>query len=115
MTSTPHGSELTCLLGSVRTDILIRAYNLRISYPDEDIVVHANDIKSCFRQIKHHPNVAGAFSYILADYLFLQIGLAFGADFSPANCEAIRRAQSALAECLFFNTSLVNKHRAVLI
>jgi hypothetical protein len=98
MTSTPRGSELTCLFGLVRTDILIRAYNLRISYPDDDIVMHANDIKSCFRQIKHHPDVAGAFLYVLADYLFLQIGLTFGADFSPANWEAVRRAQAALAE-----------------
>ena len=114
MTSTPRGSELTFLFGSVRTDILIRAYNLRISYPDNDIVMHANDIKSCFCQIKHHPDVAGAFSYVLADYLFLQIGLAFGADFSPANWEAVRRAQSALAERLFSDTSLVIKHRAVL-
>ena len=98
----------------MREDILVRAYNLRISYPDDDIVVHANDVKSCFRQVKHHPDVAGAFSYILADYLFFQIGLAFGADFSPANWEAVRRAQSALAERLFFDTSLVQKHRAVL-
>ena len=114
MTSTPHGSELKCEFGSVREDILVRAYNLRISYPDDDIVVHANDVKSCFRQVKHHPDVAGAFSYILADYLFFQIGLAFGADFSPANWEAVRRTQSALAERLFFDTSLVQKHRAVL-
>jgi len=114
MISTPHGSELTCLFQLVQTDILIRAYNLRISYPDDNIVVHANDVKSCFRQIKHHPDIAGAFSYILVDYLFLQIGLAFGVDFSPANWEAIRRASSALAERLFFDTSLVDKHRTVL-
>ena len=114
MTSTPRGSELTCLFGSVHTDILIPAYNLRISYPDDDIVMHANDIKSRFCQIKHHPDVAGAFLYVLADYLFLQIGLAFGADFSPANWEAVRRAQSALAERLFSDTSLIVKHHAVL-
>ena len=83
-------------------------YNLQISYPTDDIVVHANDVKSCFRQIKHHPDVAGAFSYILPDYLF------FHADFSPANWEAIRCVQSALAEWLFSDTSLVTKHRVVL-
>ena len=60
------------------------------------------------------PNVAGAFSYILANYLFFQIGLAFGADFSPANWEAVHRAQSALAERLFFDTTLVEKHQALL-
>jgi hypothetical protein len=114
MTLTPHGSELKCEFGSVREAILVHAYNLRLSYPGNDIVVHANDVKSCFRQIKHHPDVAGAFSYILADYLFFQVGLAFGADFSPANWEAVCSTQSALAERLFFDTSLVTKHRAVL-
>jgi hypothetical protein len=40
----------------------------------------------------------GSFSYNLAEYLFFQIGHAFGADFSPANFEAIRHTQSALVE-----------------
>jgi hypothetical protein len=110
MTSMPYGSELKCKFGSVCKSILVRAYNLRISYPNDNIVVHTNDIKSCFWQIKHHPDVAGVFLYILANYLFFQIGLALGADFSPANWEAVHRAQSALAELLFFNTTLVEKH-----
>jgi hypothetical protein len=97
MTSTPLGSKLKCEFGKVQEDVLIWAYNLRISYPNEDIIVHANDIKSCFCQTKHHPDIMGAFSYILAEYPFFQIGLAFGADFSPANWEAVRRIQCALA------------------
>jgi hypothetical protein len=44
------------------------------------------------------------------DYLFFQVGLKFGANFSPANWEVVRCVQSALAERLFFDTSLVNKH-----
>jgi hypothetical protein len=114
MTSTPCGSELQCKFGTVREEILIRAYNLQISYPNDDIIVHANDVKSCFHQIKQHPDVAGAFSYIFADYQIFQAGLVFGADFSPANWEAVRLVQSALAKQLFFDTSLVKKHRAVL-
>jgi hypothetical protein len=85
MTSTPWGSELQCKFSKVCEEIIIRVYNLRILYPTDDIIIHTNDIKSCFHQIKHHPDVAGACSYILTDYLFFQIGLAFGADFSPAN------------------------------
>jgi hypothetical protein len=114
MTYTPYGYELNCEFSSVRDVILVCAYNLQLSYPKDDIVVHANDVKSCFRQIKHHPNVAGDFSYILADYLFFQVGLAFSADFSPANWEAICHAQSALAKPLFFDTSLVTKHHTIL-
>lgn len=114
MTLTPCSSELHCEFRNICKEILIQAYNLRILYPTDDIVVHANDIKSCFCQIKHHPDVAGAFSYILADHLFFQVGLTFGADFSPANWKAVRRVQSALAERLFSDTSLVAKHCVVL-
>jgi hypothetical protein len=89
MTSTPLGSKLKCQLSKVHDDILILAYNLCILYPDDDIVVHANDFKLCCRQIKHHPNVTAAFSYILVDYLFFQIGLAFGTNFSLVNWEAV--------------------------
>ena len=72
-------------------------YNLRISYPDDDIVIHANDVKLCFHQIKHHPDIVRAFSYVMSKYLFFQVGLAFGANFSSSNWEAVRQVQLALA------------------
>ena len=114
MTFTPYGSELHCKFGSIWEDILIRVYNLCLSYPDDDIVIHANDVKSCFHQIKHHSDVVGAFLYVLSKYLFIQVGLAFSADFSPSNWEAVRQVQSALATQLFHNDSLVPKHHATL-
>ncbi len=69
MTSTPHGSELHFEFGSVWEEILIHTYNLHISYPHDDIVTDANDVKSCFCQIKQHPDAIGAFSYVLTEYL----------------------------------------------
>ena len=56
----------------------------------------------------------GAFSYILGNYLFLQCGLTFGSDFSPANWEVVRRIAEQLAESLFSDTSLRQKHRKYL-
>ena len=109
-----HGSKFQCKFSTVWEDILIRVHNLWITYPDRNIMAHTNDVKSCFHQIKHHPDVVGAFSYILAEYLFVQFVLAFSSDFSPANWEAVHRVQSALAECLFFYTSLITKHHTTL-
>ena len=114
MTTTKNGTELACLFGDVKTKILVRAWNLRISFPDKDIVIHANDVKSCFRQLKHHPNVMGAFSFIIGSILFLQCGLTFGSDFSPANWEVPRQIAEQLAEKLFSDTSLIPKHRKYL-
>ena len=110
MTSTPQGSEEQCLFGNVREDLYRRIYNLRITYPGTDIVVHANDVKSAFRQIKLHPDIMGAFSYIIADKLFLSCGLPFGTDFSPANWEVVRQLIEAVAERIFPDDTLRIKH-----
>ena len=56
----------------------------------------------------------GAFSYIVHDVLFLQCGLTFGSDFSPANWEVLRRVAEQLAESLFSDKSLRTKHRKYL-
>ena len=86
MTSTPLGSEEQCLFGDVMSRVLHRIYALRCHYgTSHNILVHANDVKSAFRQLKLHPDIMGAFSYIIADKLFLSCGQPFGTDFSPAN------------------------------
>ena len=85
MTSTPHGSKEPCLFGQVREAVLIRIYMLQTDSPRTEIVSHANDVKSAFRQINLRPNVMGAFLYIIADKLFLSCGQPFGTNFCPAN------------------------------
>lgn len=110
MTSTRFGTEDECLFGSVRERIYARIYNLRATYSDDDIIIHANDVKSCFRQLKLHPDIMGAFSYIIADQLFLSCGLPFGTDFSPQQWEPIRQILEILAEHLFEDSSLLQKH-----
>lgn len=114
MTSTPEGSELECRYGSVPSLLFSRIWNLRISYPDEDIVIHANDVKSCFRQLKHHPDIIEAFSYVIFNQLWIQVGQTFGSDFSPANWEGVRRVIEQLAQSLFQDSTLRDKHRKYL-
>ena len=64
MTSTPLGMEEPWMFGSVCADIYKCFYNLCLMHPDRDLISHANDVTSCFCQIKLHPNIMGAFSYI---------------------------------------------------
>ena len=114
MTSTHLGVEMDCAYGSVYRRIFRRLYNLRISYPDDDLVIHANDIKSCFRQLPHHPDVVGAFSYVLFEHMWVQVRLTFGSDFSPQSWEPCRRVLEQLAQSLFKDSSLRDKHRKYL-
>ena len=114
MTSTRLGTEMLCLYGDTFVQLLERIYDLRITYPLLDIILHANDVKSCFKQLKLHPDIMPAFSIIIADFLFLQSALPFGTDFSPQNWEPVRRLIEILAEKLFSDKSLVAKHRKYL-
>jgi hypothetical protein len=115
MTSTPLGSEEQCLFGDVMPRVLQRIYALRSHYGTRhDILVHANDVKSAFRQVKLHPDIMGAFSYIIADKLFLSCGQPFGTDFSPANWEVVRQVLEHLATQLYHDVSLRHKHRSFL-
>jgi hypothetical protein len=114
MTSTQQGSEEQCLFGSVKEAVLSRIYSLRVDNPTVNIVTHANDVKSAFRQIKLHLDIMGAFSYIIADQLFLSCGQPFGADFCPANWEVDRQVLEKLSTSLFHADSLRNKHRKYL-
>ena len=114
MTSTPFGSELDCRYGDVLPRIYKRIWNLRISYPFRDLVLHANDVKSCFRQVKHHPDIVGAFSFAVFHHVWIQIGCTFGSDFSPANWEGVRRTIEQLATSLFDDDTLRTKHRKYL-
>ena len=111
MTSTKMGVELNCDYGKVLLRLLTRIWNLRITYLFLDIILHANDVKSCFRQMKHHPDIMGAFSYIVADILYLSCGLTFGSDFSPQTWEVPRRMAEQLATNLFKTKGLEEKHR----
>jgi hypothetical protein len=90
MKSTPHRSEEQCLFGDIMDHMLSHIYSLRCHYgPLVDIVIHAIDVKSAFRQVKLHPNIMGDFSYIITDTLFLSCRQAFGTDFSPSNWEVV--------------------------
>lgn len=91
--------------------LLERIWDLRISYPVVDIGLHANDVKSCFKQMKLHPDIMPAFSIMVTNFLYLQAALPFGTDFSPQNWEPVRRLVEILAVKLYDDDSLREKHR----
>ena len=55
-----------------------------------------------------------AFSCVVADFIFLQCGQAFGTDFAPGNWEVPRRIAEIVATALFEDKSLRDKHRKYL-
>lgn len=103
LTSTSKGTELDCAFGDVLFKLLTRIWNLRITHPILTRTLFSMQTISS-RAFATSPNVMGAFSCILGDFLFLQCSLTFGSDFSPANADK-------LAKSLFPDKSLRHKHR----
>ena len=67
MMSTPFGTKLDCLYGDVHLMLYERVWDLRITYPKNDIVMHAKDVKSCSKRMTLHPNIMSTFSIVVTD------------------------------------------------
>ena len=102
--------EPTLAYGSAWQRHINRIWNLRISYPQEEIYLFDDDVKGAFRQVKYNPDVSSVFSFIISLYFFLPTGGTFGAVPSPSNFEPIARARTYLANLLSRKKALVKKH-----
>ena len=58
-------------------------WNLRITHPVTDILLFDDDVKGAFRHNKYHPDIAAAFSFIIANLLYIPLGGTFGSITSP--------------------------------
>eukprot|EP00957_Ditylum_brightwellii_P121835 9290980-Ditylum_brightwellii.AAC.1 len=96
MTHVKFEPEVT--FGQALPKHLIRIWNLRISYPDDDILLWDDDATGAFRQCKLHPDIAQVFSFVIELILFVPRGITFDSNAIPANWEPIRKAREAIAQ-----------------
>ena len=66
---------------------LSRIWELRILYPNKDILLMDDDVKGAFRHSKYHPDIASVFAFIIMSKLCIPTGGTFGSATSPANFE----------------------------
>lgn len=89
-------------------------YNMRISYPDEDIALGYLDISSCFRFPRIFPDLIGAFGFVHDDLFFASNAHVFGHSTSASSWDPLRRAIEVLAKQYFHDDSLVHKYADLL-
>ena len=77
---------------------LTRIYNLRITYPSEDILLWDDDVSSAFRWIKLHPDIASVFAFAVDKFMFIPTGQTFGSNTSPSNWEVLAQARTLIGE-----------------
>ena len=59
-------------------------WNLRITYPTEDIIQMTDDISAAFHRCLYHPDMGPAFATVWKDYLIIPVSAIFGSKSSPA-------------------------------
>jgi len=69
--------------GDANRRIWERIYNLRLRYPDDEIIIYKDDIVAAFRRGKYHPDIAVAYAYVFGPFLVIPIGGLFGPRDTP--------------------------------
>eukprot|EP00957_Ditylum_brightwellii_P115244 8788790-Ditylum_brightwellii.AAC.1 len=109
MTHLKKEPEVT--FGSIIPNHLIRTWNLRISYHDDDILLWDDDATGAFRQCKLHPGIAQVLSFMFQQLMFIPCDQTFGSNTKSSNWEPIRRVREIQARWLSTNKSLIEKHK----
>ena len=86
-------------------------YNLRISYPTDDILLGDDDVSGAFRHAKWNPNVIGMNIFLIFGFIFFCTGLTFGNNTCPANWEIIAVTRMLLAQALWYKFTTVERVR----
>ena len=87
---------------------------MKITYPDQDILLWDDDVSGAFRHIKYHPDVASTFAIIIKAMLLLPVALVFGSLTRAQEYEILATARKVLAEHLSRSWNLINKHNQYL-
>jgi hypothetical protein len=111
---TPVDQESPVTFGHVKLQIYIDTYNTRISYPTNIIIIALANIKACFRFVRIHADLTGAFGFLANDLYNLATAMVFGLTASASSWESFRRAIEALTEVFANRPDLVIKHKKYL-
>jgi hypothetical protein len=62
----------------------VAIWRLRITFPQKDIILHADDLNSAFRRILYSPEMATLFAYVFGEFLIIPVGQVFGSRSAPS-------------------------------
>ena len=95
------------------TRYLVQIHDIRISYPDKDILLFDDDASGAFLHAKIHPQVEEAHTHSVGQILCMRIGPVFGGNVSPHNWKVFPQSRCKKEEHLQFSSNLdkiVQKH-----
>ena len=109
LTNTAKEAPIT--FGYAYMAFCIWIWNLRITYPDEDLLLAYIDISSCFRYPRIFSDLVGAFGFMVGPWYFAANAMVFGSTTSATSWEPLRRAIVGVATACFHRPWLKIKHK----
>ncbi len=108
---TPVTKKAPVTFGHVKSQIYMDIYNTCISYPTATILCGLTDVKVCFRYLRIHADLTGAFDLTVDELYNLARSMVFGLTVSASSWEAFRQAIKALTKAFANRTDLVIRHK----
>jgi len=91
-------NEPEIVFGQAMPGYLIELCNLRVTYPNRDLLQHTNDVTRAFRREIYNCEIIPAKGFLFENHLHFAVGQTFGDKSSPSNFEPFARARCALAQ-----------------
>jgi len=89
-------------------------WNLRISYPRQDLLLGDDDVSGAFRRVKNAPNLLALHIYVIGEFMVGSTGQTFGDTTCPPNYESFALARSHLARHLWYQPDIIARfHKAL--
>ncbi len=100
---TSKDTEPPLTFAEAELNFMIWVYNLRISYPNQEIYLADDDVSGAFRHGKYTPNAVALHTSIQCGYAVLNTGTTFGDNTSPSNFDPQALARRYLSQYLWLN------------
>ena len=107
----PTEDEAEVTFGMVKVLFYWLWFNMIVSFPEAVIFLALADTKACFRFPKIHPDLTGAFGFLVNDLYCLATAMVFGSNTSASSWEPFRRAIEGLSKKFANRPDLVKKHK----
>ena len=84
-------------------------YNLRVTYPTEEIVQGDDDVQGAFKHLRINPNLVGMHAFLFESVIGFNTSQIFGGETCPLNWEILARSRQQLAQHLFATSNIIDR------
>lgn len=104
---TSKNDELPVIFPASETAYFRELYNLRITYPRDELVQGDDDVQGAFKHLRISPNLVGMHAFLFDSNLGFNTSQIFGGETCPLNWEIMARCRQQLAQHLFQTPDIV--------